>query len=288
MAWASINKAPLVKSPGRDTPDDFWQKCSNCHDIVYVEDFRANQSVCTKCQHHFPIAPQERLHHFLDADSFQSCDEHLKSCDPLKFKARRSYEAQLSAAVDKSASSADAILTGRGTLMGIPIQVGAFDFRFMGGSMGSVVGEKIRRLFLRARDNKEPAVIFSASGGARMQEGILSLMQMAKTCGALSELRGRGVPFISVLTHPTTGGVAASYALLGDINVAEPGALIGFAGPRVIRQTLGHELPEGFQRAEYLLEHGMVDMICHRASLRTKIANLLAILARGCKSIGQA
>ena len=172
----------------------------------------------------------------------------------------------------------DALISGEGLLEGIPVQVAAMDFRFMGGSMGAVVGEKISRAFARAVAKNQPAVVFSSSGGARMQEGIVSLMQMAKTCAALSLMRDKGVPMISVMTHPTTGGVAASYAMLGDINVAEPGALIGFAGPRVIRQTIGQELPEGFQRSEFLMEHGMLDLILHRDSMRGKISQILRMI----------
>lgn len=279
MAWANIKKAPLMKSQRRDTPDDFWQKCTSCFEIIYVKDFNANQNVCTKCQHHFSIAPLDRLHHFLDEGSFQVQDDLLKSLDPLKFEAKKRYGDQIIASM-KKVGRHEAIVCGEGLLVGLPVQVGCFDFRFMGGSMGSVVGEKIRRVFARANDKRQPAILFSASGGARMQEGILSLMQMAKTCGALGELKDQGVPFISILTHPTTGGVAASFALLGDVNIAEPGALIGFAGPRVIQQTIGQTLPAGFQRSEYLLEHGMLDMICHRASLRTKVSEVLNLLVQ--------
>ena len=213
----------------------------------------------------------------MDPLSFQPCDQDLVSSDPLKFVAKKAYSEQLESYYLKTLQR-DAILCGEGTLKGRPVQVGVFDFAFMGGSMGSVVGEKIKRLFERAKKKKQAAIVVSSSGGARMQEGLLSLMQMAKTCTALAQLRQEGGAMISVLTNPTTGGVAASYALLGDVNIGEPGALIGFAGPRVIQQTIGQSLPEGFQRSEYLLEHGMLDLICHRSTLRSRIAQILDIL----------
>lgn len=252
-------------------------KCSACQEIIYRKDFESNLNVCLKCQHHFPISPSERLQKFLDPLSFQPCDQDLVSSDPLNFVAKKAYSVQLESYFLRTLQR-DAILCGEGTLKGRPVQVGVFDFAFMGGSMGSVVGEKIKRLFERAKEKKQAAIIFSSSGGARMQEGLLSLMQMAKTCTALAQLRQEGGAMISVLTDPTTGGVAASYALLGDVNIGEPGALIGFAGPRVIQQTIGQSLPEGFQRSEYLLEHGMLDLICHRSTLRSRIAQILDIL----------
>ena len=277
MAWSNINKAPLVKSIRRDTPDGLWHKCKSCNQIIYRSDFEANQFVCINCKHHNPIPAHMRIRHFLDADSFKECDINIRSTDPLGFKDKKAYSDRLEDAYEKT-SHFDAIVCGEGLLHGRPVQLGVYDFRFMGGSMGSVVGEKIARLLGRAREKRQAAIIFSSSGGARMQEGILSLMQMAKTCAALSRLREAEVPMISVMTNPTTGGVAASYAMLGDINIGEPGALIGFAGPRVIQQTIGQSLPEGFQTSEYLLEHGMLDLICHRENLRDKIAQILSIL----------
>ncbi len=279
MAWADIAKAPLLKSEKRNTPDNFWERCTQCREILFRSDFEANQNVCSRCHFHFPIAPEDRVQHLLDAGSFVPLDGGLSSTDPLEFKATKSYKDQLASLRAKGADH-EGLLCGEGSLKGIPVQIGLFDFRFMGGSMGAVVGEKIFRVLTRAAQKQQPAILVSSSGGARMQEGIVSLMQMAKTCAALGELRDRGVPFISILTNPTTGGVAASFALLGDINIAEPGALIGFAGPRVIRQTIGQELPEGFQRAEYLLEHGMVDLIVHRGSQRAKLADLLKVLCK--------
>ena len=284
MSWSEIDKAPLAKSERLDTPDGLWIRCKSCQEIIYGKDFEANQRVCPRCQHHFPLAPLERFRHFLDAESLQIYDEDLASTDPLSFVAKKPYAAQLED-LHKKLHNRDAIVCGEGLLKGRPVQVGAFDFRFMGGSMGCVVGEKIKRTLLRAKEKKQAAILFSSSGGARMQEGVLSLMQMAKTCAALSLLRDTGVPMISVLTDPTTGGVAASYALLGDINIAEPGALIGFAGPRVIEQTMRQSLPEGFQSSEYLLQHGMLDMVCARSDLRLQIAQILDILMPGTSDV---
>jgi acetyl-CoA carboxylase carboxyl transferase subunit beta len=222
---------------------------------------------------------KDRLEAFLDKDSFQELDTKLVSTDPLSFNWKKDYSEKLSLAASK-AKNLDAIRTGTGLLKGMPVQVGSFDFGFMGGSMGCVVGEKISNMFERSLENLQPAVLFSASGGARMQEGILSLMQMAKTCSWLEKLKQAGVPYVSVLTHPTTGGVAASFSMLGDVNIAEPNALIGFAGPRVISQTIRQELPEGFQRSEFLLEHGMVDQIVERKELPTRIYNILSLLTQ--------
>lgn len=277
MSWSHIDKAPLTKGEKLDTPDGLWFRCQNCHEILFRKDFEANQNICPKCHFHCAISPHDRIHYFLDFQSFVLCDDSLSSVDPLKFQARKEYATQLQDQFKKH-KKRDAFVSGEGLLKSQPVQVGIFDFSFMGGSMGCVVGEKIKRVFVRAREKKQPAIIFSSSGGARMQEGVLSLMQMAKTCTALSLLKEEGVPMISVLTDPTTGGVAASYALLGDINIAEPGALIGFAGPRVIEQTMRQTLPEGFQRSEYLLKHGMVDIICPRTELRDKVSEILSIL----------
>jgi acetyl-CoA carboxylase carboxyl transferase subunit beta len=212
-----------------------------------------------------------------DSDTFVEYDADLCSVDPLRFVDSKPYAQRIRDQFKKT-GKLDAFVSGRATLVGHPVHLGVFDFQFMGGSMGAVVGEKIARLYTRAAEAMEPAIVVSSSGGARMQEGIVSLMQMAKTCTALSKMREHGVPYISVLCHPTTGGVAASFAMLGDINIGEPKALIGFAGPRVIQQTIRAQLPEGFQRAEFLLEHGMLDMICHRESLRVTIARLLDIV----------
>ncbi len=278
MAWLNREKAPMGKGGQRtDTPDGLWERCTKCSEIILREDFAENQHVCPKCSHHYYIPALERIRHFLDPNSFQEHDHDLVSPDPLKFNDTKPYEKRLKDLFARTGKY-DAIITGSGVLNGMKVGIGVFDFEFLGGSMGSVVGEKISRLYMRSVASKNPAIIFSSSGGARMQEGILSLMQMAKTCAALAKLREAGVPFISVLTHPTTGGVAASFATLGDLNIGEPNALIGFAGPRVIQQTIREKLPEGFQRSEYLLEHGMLDMICHRDTLRPTITQVLRIL----------
>jgi len=278
MAWLNREKAPMGKGGQRtDTPDGLWERCTKCSEIILREDYAANQHVCPKCSHHYYIPALERIRHFLDPNTFQEHDFDLVSPDPLKFNDTKPYEKRLKDLFARTGKY-DAIITGSGVLNGMKVEVGVFDFEFLGGSMGSVVGEKISRLYMRSVASKSPAIIFSSSGGARMQEGILSLMQMAKTCAALAKLREAGVPFISVLTHPTTGGVAASFATLGDLNIGEPNALIGFAGPRVIQQTIREKLPEGFQRSEYLLEHGMLDMICHRDTLRPTISQVLRIL----------
>jgi len=283
MAWLNREKAPIAKGARKDSPDGLWEKCRECSEIIFAKDFEANQRVCPKCQHHFPIAPMERISRFVDKDSFTEMDAELHSPDPLSFEDTKKYKDRLDS-IQGRLDTKDAIVCGEATLLKRPIQIGVFDFRFLGGSMGSVVGEKITRLYQRSAAKKQPAIIVSSSGGARMQEGVLSLMQMAKTCAALTEVRSAGVPFISVMSHPTTGGVAASFAMLGDVNIGEPGALIGFAGPRVIQQTIGEELPEGFQRSEYLLEHGMLDMIVHRDTLRIRIAQILDVLCANTKN----
>lgn len=277
MAWLTRDKAPLAKNSKKDAPSGLWEKCSECSEIVFRKDFIANLNVCPKCNHHFYLPAEDRIRLFLDPGSFEEDCADLCSTDPLEFRDSKSYRQRLRDMHGKTGRY-DALIAGRGMLAGRPVNLGVFDFEFMGGSMGSVVGEKLARLFLRSAEAREPAVVVSSSGGARMQEGILSLMQMAKTCAALAKMRDAGAPFISVLTHPTTGGVAASFAMLGDINIAEPKALIGFAGPRVIQQTIRAKLPEGFQRSEFLLEHGMVDMICHRDALRVTVAQILNIL----------
>jgi acetyl-CoA carboxylase carboxyl transferase subunit beta len=234
-----------------------------------------NHEVCPSCNHHYPLSAESWTELVLDPGSFEELDTGLVSADPLQFNDARPYPERVKATRKKTGVD-DAMLVGRGALGGRPLQFGSFIFRFMGGSMGSVVGEKITRMFERAADEKTPAVLLSSSGGARMQEGALSLMQMAKTVAALGRVRAAGVPFVSVLLHPTTGGVAASFALLGDVNIAEPRALIGFAGPRVIENTIRQKLPEGFQRAEFLVQHGMVDLIAQRREMRSTIGRILS------------
>lgn len=278
MAWLERDRAPVSKGERIDTPDGLWEKCVSCEEIILRKELQDNLNVCPKCQHHFPLPVWSRIDSLIDHDTFEEFDQNLKTLDPLEFCDSKPYKQRVEE-LHKKTGRWDAFVAGRGMLNGRPVHLGVFDFQFMGGSMGSVVGEKIARLFLRATESHEPAIIVTASGGARMQEGLMSLMQMAKTCAALGKMRENGVPFISVLCHPTTGGVAASFAMLGDINLGEPGALIGFAGPRVIQQTIRAQLPEGFQTAEYLLDHGMLDLICHRDALRVTIARMLDILA---------
>ncbi len=254
-----------------------WRKCDACGELLHIPDVNANASVCPRCEHHFPMEWKERIALLVDPGTWAPMDEDLSPRDPLHFFDSKFYADRL---VETQARRGlqDAFVAGRAELQGRPIALGTFDFQFMGGSMGSVVGEKVTRLFEMAREERRPAVVISASGGARMQEGILSLMQMAKSTSALARLREAGIPYFSVLTHPTTGGVAASFAMLGDVILAEPKALIGFAGPRVIEQTLRQKLPAGFQRSEYLLGHGMLDAIVSRKELRGTLASLMALL----------
>jgi acetyl-CoA carboxylase carboxyl transferase subunit beta len=281
MTWFKKNNAPLAQAEEKKVkvPEGLWTKCPNCAEIIYSKEVEKNLQVCPKCNYHFRISAQKRLALILDEKSFVEYDASMMSVDFLDFKDTKSYKDRIKATVAKGGSK-DAIICGSGKIEGIPVEVAVFDFSFMGGSMGSVVGEKITRAIERAIANHTPVLIFSSSGGARMQESILSLMQMAKTSAALAKLREKGLPYISVLTDPTTGGVTASFAMLGDINMAEPKALIGFAGPRVIEQTIRQKLPEGFQRAEYLLDHGMVDIIVERKDMKQKLALILQMLYR--------
>jgi acetyl-CoA carboxylase carboxyl transferase subunit beta len=277
MAWFNKTKAPIapVETKKVQMPEGIWTKCKNCNEIIYTKEIERNLNVCPKCDYHFRISALERIALVLDEGSFVERDAAMQSVDFLDFKDSKKYKDRIKAAVKKS--SGDAVICGDGTIESLPVSVAVFDFGFMGGSMGSVVGEKITRAIERGLAERKSVIIFSSSGGARMQESILSLMQMAKTSAALAKLRAAGLPFISVLTDPTTGGVTASFAMLGDINMAEPRALIGFAGPRVIEQTIRQKLPEGFQRSEYLLEHGMVDMIVRRQEMKSRLAQVLRI-----------
>jgi acetyl-CoA carboxylase carboxyl transferase subunit beta len=261
----------------RSVPEGLWIKCPQCAAQLYRAELERNLFVCPKCGHHMRIGARDRLEMFLDPDSGQEISANLEPQDPLKFKDSKRYRDRISQA-QKSTGEKDALVTMAGTLEGIPLVAAAFEFRFMGGSMGSVVGERFARAVAHCLDQGKPLVCFSASGGARMQEALFSLFQMAKTSAALAELSNARLPYISVLTDPTTGGVSASIAMLGDINMAEPNALIGFAGPRVIEQTVRETLPEGFQRSEFLLEHGALDMIVDRREMRATIASLLAKL----------
>lgn len=258
-------------------PEGLWIKCNNCGGIVYSKEMERNLKVCPKCDYHFRITARERIDLLVDPGSFQEFDSHIHSEDPLTFKDSQKYRDRIKAAVKKTGLT-EAVVSGVCTLDGVKAVLVVFDFFFLGGSMASVVGEKVTRAIERAVEEGCGLVVISSSGGARMQEGALSLMQMAKTSAALARLRRERLPFISVMTDPTTGGVTASFAMLGDVNLAEPKALIGFAGPRVIEQTIRQELPEGFQRSEFLLEHGMVDKVVSRRELKKTIVNLLKVL----------
>ena len=259
----------------RSVPEGVWIKCPKCDAQLYRNELERNMQVCPKCNHHMRIGARQRLNFFLDPDSQQELSENLEPQDPLKFRDSKRYRDRIVQAQRKTGEK-DALVSVTGTLLGRPIVVCAFEFAFMGGSMGSVVGERFSRAANHAAENRMPLVSFSASGGARMQEALFSLLQMAKTSAALARLGNERVPFVSVLTDPTTGGVSASLAMLGDVNIAEPGALIGFAGPRVIEQTVGQKLPEGFQRSEFLLDHGAIDMIVDRREMREQVGDLLA------------
>jgi acetyl-CoA carboxylase carboxyl transferase subunit beta len=259
----------------RSVPEGVWIKCPKCDAQLYRNELERNLQVCPKCEHHLRIGARERLDFFLDAESQQELSGNLEAEDPLKFRDSKRYRDRLVQAQKKTGEK-DALVSVTGALLGRPVVVCAFEFAFMGGSMGSVVGEKFSRAVAHAMQNGMPVISFAASGGARMQEALFSLLQMAKTSAALANLSAKGIPYISVLTDPTTGGVSASLAMLGDVNIAEPNALIGFAGPRVIQQTVGQKLPEGFQRSEFLLDHGAIDMIVDRRKMRAEIAELLA------------
>jgi acetyl-CoA carboxylase carboxyl transferase subunit beta len=257
--------------------DDLWVKCKSCNEIIYRRVIERNLQVCPKCNYHFQIPARQRIEGLVDPGTFFEYDADLVSGDPLEFKDTKRYPQRVKE-VQESTGQRDAVVCGGASIEGQPLMLGVFEFSFMGGSLGSVVGEKVTRLIERAVEKKVGVVIFCASGGARMQEGILSLMQMAKTSAALARLREARLPYIGVLTDPTTGGVSASIGMLGDIILAEPKAMIGFAGPRVIKDTIRVELPNGFQRSEYLLDHGMVDIIVERKDLRHTLASLLEML----------
>lgn len=275
MAWFRKDRRPRTSQRERlEIPADVWEKCEECGHVDIRETFARSHEVCPSCGHHRRIEVADYIALLTDEDTWTPLDESLRSVDALRFE---SYRERLAAAI-KKASSADAIHTGTATLDGLPIHLGVMDFKFMGGSMGSVVGEKIARLVLRSLKTRTPLIIVSASGGARMQEGVLSLMQLAKTSVVIAQLKTHGIPFLSIVTNPTTGGVSASYAMQGDVIVAEPGAVVGFAGPRVIKQTIGQDLPEGFQTAEFLLEHGMVDAVVPRSRIASTCVRLLRLL----------
>jgi len=274
MSWFRKEKTKLSSDEKRELPADVFDKCPECAEILYRERLAQNLKVCPACGHHLRMSAPEYVAVLIDGGGFEELDADLRSGDPLDFEDSKPYPTRLEAAGNRT-GRAEAVVTGLGPLDTIPVALGVMDFAFIGGSMGSVVGEKITRAGRRALDDGRPLIVVSASGGARMQEGILSLMQMAKTSAMLGRLHEAGLPFVSILTDPTTGGVTASYAMLGDVNLAEPGALIGFTGPRVIEQTIKQELPEGFQRSEFLLDHGMVDRIVDRREMKATVARLL-------------
>ena len=272
MAW--FRKDKKARQPRRERleiPADAWEKCEACGHTDIREKFARNLNVCPNCDYHRRIRAVEYVQILLDDNNWEETDTELRSTDPLGFP---DYEGRLKKA-RTNAGEMDAIMTVAGMLGEMPVNLGVMDFAFMGGSMGSVVGEKIARLAQRSLERKHPLIVISASGGARMQEGVLSLMQMAKVSAVLSQLADRRIPYLSILTNPTTGGVSASYAMLGDAILAEPGAVIGFAGPRVIKQTLGQDLPDGFQTAEFLLDHGILDLVVHRKELKQTVGRLL-------------
>lgn len=264
----------LIGPRKTDVPSELWEKCPSCGAVLISKDLARALFICSKCDQHLRMPIWDRIALLTDGSSFVETDHEIESVDPLSFTDTAPYPERLAKAFKKT-DSFDAVTIGEGRLDGRPILLGVMDFEFMGGSMGSVVGEKITRLLENAAQKRIPAIVVSASGGARMQEGIFSLMQMAKTSAAVSRLNAANVPYISILTDPTTGGVSASFASLGDINIAEPGALIGFAGPRVIEQTIRQKLPDGFQRSEFLLNHGMIDVVVHRRSMKQTLARLL-------------
>jgi acetyl-CoA carboxylase carboxyl transferase subunit beta len=278
MSWFRKPKQKLSATERRDLPSDVFDKCPQCGEILYRARLEQNLFVCPECGYHNRIGAEEYIRLLLD-DEYEEHAGNLRSADPLGFVDLKPYPQRLEAAERKSGGG-DAVRTVTGTLEGIPVCIAVMDFDFIGGSMGSVVGEKIARLGRHALERRVPYIIVSASGGARMMEGILSLMQMAKTSAVLAQLHEAGLPYISVLTDPTTGGVTASFSMLGDVQIAEPNALIGFAGPRVIEQTIKQELPAGFQRSEFLLEHGMIDHIVDRRELKAQIARLLRHMLR--------
>ncbi len=283
MSWLDKILPPRInkktEQQGRRVPEGLWVKCPACESVLYNDDLVETVNVCPKCGHHMRLNARARIDSLLDADGRVEIGDSIRSTDPLKFKDSRKYPERLAEATQKSGES-DALVVMSGSICTVPVVLACFEFDFMGGSMGSVVGERFVRGVRAAIQNKTPFICVAASGGARMQESLFSLMQMAKTNAMLTRLSQEGLPFISILTDPTMGGVSASFAFMGDVVIAEPKALIGFAGPRVIEQTVREQLPEGFQRAEFLLEKGAVDMVIDRRELRTELARLMALLTR--------
>ncbi len=277
MSWLEKILPSIGKNAKKNIPEGLWSKCPECSRVLYQEELERLAYVCPKCDHHLIISARRRLKNFLDVEHQFEIAPNIQSVDPLQFKDQKKYKDRYIDA-QKKTKEKDALVVKKGLLKGMPIVVAAFDFNFMGGSMGSVVGEKFVRASDAAIESSNPLVCFSASGGARMQEGLFSLMQMSKTSLAVKLMADKKIPFISVLTDPTMGGVSASLAMLGDIQIAEPNARIGFAGARVVEQTVNEKLPEGFQRSEFLLEKGAIDMIVHRSELRNKIFQILSAL----------
>ncbi len=278
MPWFKRKKENISPDSKKlDIPDGQWVKCKSCSEIIHKKQLELNLWVCPKCDYHFRIGSDIYIKILFDEKSFKEMDKKMRSADPLEFTDSKKYTERISAAIKKTGLN-DAVVTGTGKINGQRVAFACMDFRFIGGSMGSVVGEKIARAIDKAYESKIPMILISQSGGARMMEGAYSLMQMAKTSARLARLADAKIPYISILTDPTTGGVTASYAMLGDINIAEPKALIGFAGPRVIKETIGKDLPKGFQRSEFLLEHGFVDAIVHRKELKSKVSLLLEMM----------
>ncbi len=281
MSWFEILLPKTIRTEGSNkkvtVPEGLWTKCPSCNAILYNTELERNLSVCPKCEHHMRISARARIDMFLDEEGREEIGKNIKPVDPLKFKDTKKYKERITIA-QKQTKESDALVVMKGKLNGIDLVVAAFEFKFMGGSMGSVVGERFVRGVNKCVELGIPFIVFTSSGGARMQESLFSLFQMAKTSAALTRLSDAGIPFISFMTDPTMGGVSASLAMLGDINIAEPNALIGFAGPRVIEQTVREKLPDGFQRSEFLQEHGAIDMIIDRRDIRCKVTSILALL----------
>jgi acetyl-CoA carboxylase carboxyl transferase subunit beta len=278
MAWFRRSKENIQsQSQKKDMPDGMWVKCGGCGEIIHKKQLEQNLWTCTKCNYHFRIGSKEYFGILLDEGSFKEMDKKMRSVDPLKFVDTKPYSKRIEETIKKTGLT-EAVRTGTGKIDKMPIVIACMDFAFIGGSMGSVVGEKIARAINSSQELKAPLIIISSSGGARMMEGALSLMQLAKTSAKLAQLSDQRIPYISLMTDPTTGGVTASFAMLGDVHIAEPAALIGFAGPRVIKQMIGKDLPQGFQRSEFLLEKGFIDMVVHRKEMKETISKLLKLL----------
>lgn len=278
MAWFKRSKENIATATQKtDVPDGTWIKCSECGEMMHKKQWESNMYLCTKCSHHFRIGSEEYFKILLDEDSFKETDKKMRSMDPLEFEDTKPYKKRLEETI-KSTNLFDAVRIGTGKIDGIEVVIACMDFGFIGGSMGSVVGEKISRAIDRSLKTKNPLIIISSSGGARMMEGAISLMQLAKTSTKLAKLDEEKIPYISILTNPTTGGTTASFSMLGDFNIAEPKALIAFAGPRVVKQATGKDLPAGFQRAEFLLEHGFIDFIVSRKDIKEKISQILKLI----------